>query len=56
MLYAELVMLALFVRRLHDTSRSAWWILFAFVPYLGAITLLIFTLLKGTPGPNRYQP
>src|SRR5712692_71830 len=48
MLYAELVMLALFVRRLHDTSRSAWWILFAFVPYLGAITLLIFTLLKGT--------
>jgi uncharacterized membrane protein YhaH (DUF805 family) len=56
MLYVELAMLALFVRRLHDTNRSAWWILFAFVPYLGVITLLIFTLLKGTPGPNRYQP
>jgi uncharacterized membrane protein YhaH (DUF805 family) len=55
MLYAELAMLALFVRRLHDINRSAWWILFAFVPYLGAITLLIFTLLRGTPGPNRYQ-
>jgi uncharacterized membrane protein YhaH (DUF805 family) len=54
-LYAELAMLALFVRRLHDTNKSAWWILLAFVPYLGAITLLIFTLLKGTPGPNRYQ-
>lgn len=55
MLYPELAMFALFVRRLHDTNRSAWWILFAFVPYLGGITLLIFTLLKGTSGPNRYQ-
>jgi uncharacterized membrane protein YhaH (DUF805 family) len=54
--YVELVTLALWVRRLHDTNRSAWWILLGLVPYLGAITLLIFTLLNGTPGPNRYQP
>jgi uncharacterized membrane protein YhaH (DUF805 family) len=56
LLYLELVALALWVRRLHDTDRSGWWILIVFVPYVGAIVLLIFTLLKGTPGPNRYHP
>lgn len=56
LLYVDLAMLALFVRRLHDTDRTAWWMLIVFVPYVGVITLLIFTLLKGTSGPNRYQP
>ncbi len=56
LLYLEMATLALWVRRLHDTDRSGWWILILIVPYVGAITLLIFTLLKGTPGPNRYQP
>jgi uncharacterized membrane protein YhaH (DUF805 family) len=54
MLYLELAALALTVRRLHDTDRSGWWMLIALVPYVGLIVLLIFTLLKGTPGPNRY--
>jgi hypothetical protein len=26
------------------------------VPIVGPIVLLIFTLLSGTPAPNRYQP
>jgi uncharacterized membrane protein YhaH (DUF805 family) len=56
LLYLELVALALWVRRLHDTDRSGWWMLIIFLPYVGGIVLLIFTLLKGTPGPNRYQP
>ena len=47
--------LAVTVRRLHDTDRSGWWMLIALVPYVGSIVLLIFALLKGTPGPNRYQ-
>jgi len=54
-LYLELAALALTVRRLHDTDRSGWWMLIALVPYVGSIVLLIFTVLKGTPGPNRYQ-
>ena len=54
MLYLELATWTLFVRRLHDTDRSGWWWLIGLVPYAGAIVLLIFALLKGTPGPNRY--
>jgi uncharacterized membrane protein YhaH (DUF805 family) len=53
--YLGLVTLALLVRRLHDTDRSGWWILIAFVPTVGGIVLLIFSLLAGTPGPNQYR-
>jgi len=56
MIYLTLAGLALLVRRLHDTDTSGWWMLIGLVPYMGGIVLLIFTLLKGTPGPNRYQP
>jgi len=52
----EMVVLALTVRRLHDTGRSGWWLLIGLVPWVGAITILVFTLLEGTPGPNQYQP
>ena len=48
-----LVGLPLTVRRLHDTDRSGFWYLIALVPF-GGIVLLVFTLLEGTPGPNRY--
>lgn len=43
-------------RRLHDTNRSAWWMLIALVPLVGGITLLVFYCLRGTPGPNRFGP
>jgi uncharacterized membrane protein YhaH (DUF805 family) len=55
-IYLELVGIALLVRRLHDTDRSGWWLLIGLVPFVGPIALLIFTLLEGTPAPNRYQP
>jgi uncharacterized membrane protein YhaH (DUF805 family) len=55
-LYVELATIALLVRRLHDTDRSAWWLLLVFLPYVGAFVLLIFTLQKGAPGLNRYRP
>jgi uncharacterized membrane protein YhaH (DUF805 family) len=54
-LYLALVGLALLVRRLHDTDKSGWWVLIALVPFVGPIILLVFTVLEGTPGPNRYQ-
>ena len=54
--YLELASLALLVRRLHDTDRSGWWLLIWLVPYLGGIVLLVFSVLRGTPGPNRYSP
>ena len=48
--------IAVTVRRLHDTGRSGWWWLLAFVCGIGAIIVLIFCFLDGTPGPNQYGP
>jgi len=53
-IYLFLVGLALLVRRLHDIDRTGWWVLIGLVPF-GSIVLLVFSLLEGTPGPNRYQ-
>ena len=58
-LYAIAVLLpslAVIVRRLHDTDRSGWWILIEFIPLIGGLVLLIFTLLDSTPGSNRFGP
>jgi uncharacterized membrane protein YhaH (DUF805 family) len=46
--------LAVGVRRLHDTDRSGWWLLFALVPVIGYLVLLYFMVQPGTPGPNRF--
>lgn len=44
------------IRRLHDTGRSGWWLLIGLVPIVGAIVLLVFTVLKGQVGDNEYGP
>ena len=44
------------VRRLHDINKSGWWVLISLVPYLGSIILLIFMLIEGTTGDNKYGP
>ncbi|MFJ8860946.1 DUF805 domain-containing protein [Streptomyces sp. NPDC102451] len=46
--------LAVAVRRLHDTGRSGWWILIAFVPLVGGIILLVFLCLEGAHEANEY--
>lgn len=46
--------IAVSVRRLHDTDRSGWWLLIAFIPYFGAIVLLRFMLQNSVFGSNRY--
>lgn len=48
--------LAVLVRRLHDTDRSGWWYLIAFIPLIGGIALLVFLASSGTPGTNRFGP
>ena len=48
--------LAVAMRRLHDTYRTGWWLLLGLIPFLGALVLLIFYVLDGTPGPNKYGP
>ncbi|MDH6452003.1 MULTISPECIES: DUF805 domain-containing protein [unclassified Streptomyces] len=48
--------LAVTARRLHDTGRSGWWILFGLVPLVGGITLFVFSVLDSEPGDNKYGP
>lgn len=47
---------AVFVRRLHDTGHSAWWILLGLVPLIGPIVLLVFMVQDSQPGNNEYGP
>lgn len=49
-------MFAVTFRRLHDTDKSAWWMLISFIPLVGGIVLLIFTVMEGTKGTNKYGP
>ena len=46
--------LAVLIRRLHDTDKSAWWALIGLVPFVGGIVLLVFTLQDSTPGDNKH--
>ncbi len=48
--------LAVQVRRFHDQDRSGWFVLLNFIPYLGGLIVLVFMVLEGTKGPNRFGP
>lgn len=48
--------LACSVRRLHDTGRSAWWLLICLVPLFGSVTFLVFMVLDSHPETNLYGP
>lgn len=41
-------------RRLHDTDRSAWWLLVLLIPLVGWIMILVFNCQRGSYGPNRF--
>ena len=47
--------LAVQARRFHDQDKSGWLVLLQFIP-LGGIVVLIFMLIEGTRGPNRFGP
>jgi len=46
--------LAVLVRRLHDTGKSGWWALVGFLPLVGAVVLLVFTVTDSSPGENKF--
>lgn len=46
--------LAVQVRRFHDQDKSGWFVLLNFIPYIGGLIVLVFMLLEGTRGPNRF--
>jgi uncharacterized membrane protein YhaH (DUF805 family) len=58
-IYALAVLLpsiAVTARRLHDTSRSGWWMLINLIPVLGFLVLLVFLVLDSTPETNAWGP
>ena len=46
--------IAVSVRRLHDSGRTAWWLLIGLVPFVGPIVLLVFMVQDSLPGENQY--
>lgn len=47
--------IAVTVRRLHDTGRSGLWWFITFIPFVGVLILLVFTVLDSGPN-NQYGP
>lgn len=45
--------LGLSIRRLHDVGRSGWWLLLVLTG-IGAIVILIWSLMASQPGANEY--
>lgn len=59
MLYAFgtfIPLIAVSVRRLHDTDRSGWWFLTFLIPLLNLILFFFFMAEDSQPGENRYGP
>jgi uncharacterized membrane protein YhaH (DUF805 family) len=48
--------LAAVVRRLHDTGRSGWYYLMAFIPFVGGIILIVFLVQDSVVGTNEWGP
>lgn len=46
--------LAVLVRRLHDIGKSGWYFLVAFIPLVGGIILLIWSLQDSQPNTNKW--
>lgn len=47
--------LAVLVRRLHDVNFSGWFALIGLIPVVGAVILLVFTLLPSNPVGARFD-
>lgn len=55
MLALLLPSIAVLARRVHDIDRTAWWLLLL-LTVIGGLVLFVFSLIKGTHGPNQYGP
>ena len=49
--------IVLYAKRWHDRDKSGWWTLIVFIPFIGALWVLVeLGILRGTPGDNRFGP
>ena len=46
--------IAVAVRRLHDTDKSAWYLLIYLIPFVGWIVMIVFYATDSTRGTNQY--
>lgn len=46
--------LSVSVRRLHDIGKSGWWLFIGFIPLIGSLLLLVWSLMDSEPGENQY--
>ena len=53
-LFMLIPLLALNFRRLHDSNRSGWWLLFCLIPVIGQLAYIYFIFADGTNGWNDY--
>lgn len=42
-------LLALMVRRLHDSNKSGWFVLLSLIPFVGSIIMIIFMCMPSEP-------
>jgi uncharacterized membrane protein YhaH (DUF805 family) len=47
-------MIAVAVRRLHDTNRKGWWLLIYLIPVIGQIWLLVLMCFRSNREDNRF--
>ena len=47
--------LAVLVRRLHDANFSGWFAFLGLIPFVGAVILLVFTLMPSNPAGARFD-
>lgn len=48
--------IAVSIRRLHDTGRSGWNLLWVLLPVIGWIVLIVFYVGDSQPGTNQWGP
>ena len=54
-LAAAVPMIFVSIKRWHDRNKSGWWVLFALVPIVGSIWVLVETgFPRGTTGSNNF--
>jgi uncharacterized membrane protein YhaH (DUF805 family) len=48
--------IAVTIRRQHDIGISGWFYLLIFVPYVGNLIILVFTLIPSQANENKWGP
>ena len=48
--------MAVAIRRLHDVGKSGWFLLIAFIPFIGGVWLLILLLTNSQSETNQWGP